>query len=419
MLNSHSVKELDIVNKKKLEYAERLKKPTNSVQQRLKDACTRDYKVQPFVPVQYPVDVVNRESKQHELIKKEINSPPFSPKVQPFVPVQYPVDVVNRESKQHKLIKKEINSPPFSPKDDPNRLIDLFNKVKSKRNWKQYEIPKQVDKDGYFKAIITDFSKGKLGGQSYIVSPVDLKDQYLAHLRQLQQVYKSTVVESLSRDKIEKNDLVVALIGITWHRATVLEVDDKMVVVRSIETGCNCFIKDFSKIKAPLPSELQKKAFIIEVTFENDYSIDINSIVSIKILSDMSETILATMKLDNEVIEIEDSDSDAFEDELVEKIEAISRGPEKRNVLIDFEETKLTKVSATSLDAKCKSIDERKYLNSQMIKDFHTGDNIKLTFLDGSELTKGIAHFCELNAENVDFYLKIGNLKNSKFCSSN
>ncbi|CAO1317940.1 unnamed protein product [Diamesa serratosioi] len=367
------------------------KKPTNSVQQRLKDACLKDSKVQSPV-LQNPISDKKSGSNPHELIEKESTALPTSVKDEtPKVKQQLPED---------------------ASVTIPDHIIDLINNVKDKRNWKHFEKPK-VDKDGFFKATITDFSAPKLGVQSYIVSPIDLKDQYIAHLRQLQQVYKSSVLESLPYEKIKKKDLVVALFGITWHRAIVLEVDEKLIVLRSIETGCSCFIKDFSKIKAPLPAELQKKSFTIEVIFENgnDIDIDINSVVSIKMMSEMPGTNLATLKINNDVIIIESDDSDSSEDEeLVRKLQAISIGTTNRD---DIEKSSgVTKTSevVTSLDVKTiesKSIDGRKYLNSQMIKDFHTGDKIVLTFLDGSQLSEGLAHFCEFRTENLEFYSKI------------
>lgn len=367
-----------------------IKKPKSSVQHRLKDVCTRDFRVQSG-DTDKVTDLSEHSLKQDIPIQKEI-SPPSQPTVD---------DKIIE-------IKDEVEqSKDVSCTFVPNRIIQLANKVQGNRKWKQYEMPMQVDEDGYFKATITDFSTPKLGMQSYIVSPLGMKDQYLTHLRQIQQVYKSTALEPLSLDKIKRYDLVVALFGITWNRAIVLEVTDKVICVRSIEHGTNCFIRDFSKIKAPLPAELQKKGFIIEVVFENenDVEININSIVTMKMMSAISGTNLAALK--------EDVSDNTLDDDIFQKIESMSikaatttEDPIKKEVL--------NKVEITSTDErinKLKLSDERKYLNKQMIKDFHTGDNLKLSFLDGGQLTNGLAHFCEFLPENIEFYLKIGKLK--------
>lgn len=338
------------MRKKRLAREEAFKKPTISVQHRLKDACLRDSKVQSSATVKVPE-----------------------------------------------------------------------SKVEGNKKWENYEIPTKLDEDGYFEATIIDFSTPKLGLQSYIVSPVEFKDQYINHLKQLQQVYKSSTLEPLLHDRIKKCDLVVALLEITWHRATVLEVNDTMVVVRSIETGTTVYVEDLSKIKAPLPAELQKKAFTIEVIFENDHDIkvDLNTIVSIKMTTNFKGTNSAMLKIIDKISDEKVKDSGDFKhEEVFKKFESISIR-DKPDTLFDFkaisdgsvEQKVVNKVKVTSADVRTtqnKSFDDRKYLNSQMVKDFHTGDNIKLTFLDGSQLSNGLAHFCEFRPENVDFYWKIG-----------
>ncbi|CAO1365212.1 unnamed protein product [Diamesa tonsa] len=389
--------------------AEALKKPTHSVQERLKVASTRDSKVQSVSTK--AIDDYEYSLKLDKPMKKEIKSPiTFKKEVRSPIAVKKVIrsPITFKKEKIEIMDDVDVKSEEVSVTLVPNRIIELANKVQGNRKWKQYEIPTQVDEDGFFKATITDYGIPKLGMQSYVVSPLGLKDQCVAHLRQLQQVYKSTTFEPLPVDKIKRHDLVVALFGITWNRAIVLEVTDTMICVRSIEHGTNCFIKDFSKIKAPLPAELQKKSFIIEVIFENENEvdgIDINSVVSMKMMSEMSGTNLATLKTINKIVD----DCDAsLDDELFERFEKISisttvtDGP--------FREEVVRKVEVTTYDEKIiktKSLDERKYLSRQMVKDFHTGDNIKLTFLDGSQLQNGRAHFCEYLPENVEFYMKI------------
>ena len=388
-LNKVAIAKSEALKRTRITYskAEAVYKPTTSVQNRLKDVIKKESKVQPVISAK-AAEFFEYSLKLEKPIKTEPISPPIT-------------------------IKKEVIEDDVKPKDVsvtlvPNRIIELANKVQGNRKWKQYEVPKQVDEDGYFKATITDYGTPKLGMQSYVVSPLGMKDQYSTHLRQIQPVYKSTALEPLSRDKIKRHDLVVALFGITWNRAIVLEVTDTMICVRSIENGTNCFIKDMSKIKAPLPAELQKKSFIVGVIFENenDFEININSVVSMKMMSEMSGTNLATLKSIHKIV---DDYGTTLDDEIVEQFEkisitaTISDGP--------FREEIVRKVEVTTYDepsSKVKSLDERKYLNRQMIKDFHTGDNIKLTFLDGSQLENGLAHFCEFLPENIDFYLKIG-----------
>lgn len=377
--NSHIVRDLNNMRQKRLAREAAFKKPTTSVQQRLKNACLKeDFKVQPSVTVKVP----------------DSNNVSDS-------------------------LKKETISPSIAIKDE---IIVIENKPTAPK-WKNYEIPTKLDEDCYFEAIITDFGTPKLGYQSYIVSPVEFKDQYINHLRQLQQVYESSALKSLSRDGIKKKDLVVALLGITWHRAIVLEVNDTMVVVRSIETGTTVDIdvKDLCKIKAPLPAELQKKAFTMEVIFENgqEIEVDLNRVVSIKMMTNLSGTNSAMLKINDNIFDKKvDNSKDSKHDNVFKKFETISIR-DKPDILFDFkafsdgtvEQKVVNKVEVTSADVRTtqnKSFDDRKYLNSQMVKDFHTGDNIKLTFLDGSHLSKGLAHFCENRPENVEFYRKIG-----------
>lgn len=313
---------------------------------------------------------------------------------------------VNNEASQTAMdvdeITADLNSVrltelPHPMAEEESFIKQTLSQMLSIRTFKRHVALDEEWKDaeGFSFVTITDFDKRPEGTMIYWVMPQEVRESYNAYKLALEETYACDDRPTISMDDLAqfKKHMVISKIGDDWVRASILNISaaDKVLGLEDIDTGKKT-IKKLPRdiIKLPLEQELHKSAYAFKVIFENcEEKLEIGDVIKLRITQEVPYA------FDWAVIKIDGNQTPLSSPEAEKTSEFVKSTPSKENA---------RKVAVKEKEKEDGGKWKRYTIDEIQVKDMRTGSNVKLLYVDGSHLEKGILHVCESRKENWDFF---------------
>jgi len=238
--------------------------------------------------------------------------------------------------------------------------------------------PENADAEGFNNVVITYEEKKDDGSSYFWISPNALSQEKEEYKRSLANSYENPCIPFINNTaelSAHKTRLVLKMMNGEWARMRILKLAEDIVALEDLDSGKKTIVSVAqAQVKAALDEDLLRSAYAFKVMFENldDPSmLDVGDVVQIKI------TQAALYAPTFAVLKIAPTEMEMAEEN---KAPAIPQLPDRSDAL------------------------QRYYVENIQVKDFHTGPAVKMMYLDGSKLEKGLLHICEENNENITMY---------------
>lgn len=291
------------------------------------------------------------------------------------------------------------NPHPFA--EEESFISQTIRAMMNARKFKRHvELDQEwKDNEGYSFVTVTEVEKKPEGSTFYWVMPKEVKESYIEFKQGLDETYSNDEMPLISMEELSqfKRHMVIAKINNEWVRASILNIcsADNVVGLEDIDSGrkvINVLPRDL--IKIPLEQEMHKSTYAFKVIFENllDDTLEIGDVVKLRITQTVPYAFhWAELKLEGSSPE-------------PDKMSEASKPTTSENNERQANEMAAAKEKEKEAAGKWK----RYTIDDVQVKDMHVGPNVKLLFVDGSNLEKGFLHLCESLKENWEFFDKLG-----------